>query len=81
MAANLGNMQMSDGKAGYMTQQWTAWCGGCMTWDMVGGTRAQSIKELRRCGWENNRQSGWLCPVCVKKAKIKPKNTNGSATH
>ena len=54
-----------DLNAGTITTQYTIWCGNCLHWDTVSGSKkTAAAEEFRRSGWGKSRGK-WLCPDCT----------------
>lgn len=52
---------------GYISREFTVWCGGCIEWRQEGAARqALAAKAFRKSGWKLTEQKGWLCPICVE---------------
>lgn len=53
---------------GYISRQYTVWCGVCGQWDQRDNARdkAHMAKLARRSGWSFSKEHGWRCPNCVQ---------------
>lgn len=61
---------MSELPKGYMSTEFTVWCGVCVEWETIPqGTRTRAGKEAKRVGWTYTRKHGWCCPKCSKTNK------------
>jgi hypothetical protein len=55
---------------GYISRQYTAWCGVCGNWEQVDELKvAHAMKRFRKMGWSCTKENGWTCPKCVKGKK------------
>jgi len=68
---------VSQVKAGFMSQQWTVWCGDCPEWDQLGGPKKGCEKAYKAAGWVNDRHRGWLCPKCAKLSRHNDERIHG----
>lgn len=50
---------------GKISVEKTVWCGLCAHWDQR--DNYNFIREIRKIGWKQTKEHGWLCPECIKK--------------
>jgi hypothetical protein len=52
---------------GYISRQYTAWCGGCGNWEQVDEElKSAALKRLVKRGWRQTKENGWVCPRCMR---------------
>lgn len=58
---------LDDPFEGYISTEFTVWCGKCGHWNQISGRKTVAIKEWKRMGWKRFKAPiGWVCPTCNK---------------
>jgi len=57
---------MDAGFKGYISNEYTFWCGSCGEWDQIAArNKHEAIRTMKVGGWRNTRKQGWVCPKCL----------------
>jgi hypothetical protein len=57
---------------GYISKQFTVWCGLCNKWDQASAPRNKVfVAEIKAAGWRSYSHFGWVCPACRTKLNLK----------
>jgi hypothetical protein len=60
---------------GYISKDYYACCGLCKEFEMgIGSTQHEALVTIRRLGWLQTRDNGWVCPYCQDKRKEAAQN-------
>jgi hypothetical protein len=52
---------------GYISKQYTAWCGECGNWEQVDEElKSAALKRFVKRGWRQTKENGWTCPKCLR---------------
>jgi uncharacterized protein YlaI len=55
---------------GYISKQYTVWCGICGEWEYVDGNNlTQAGKNARKKEWKYTPVHGWVCQQCKGASK------------
>lgn len=55
---------------GYISVEYTFWCGGCDKWVRFASNRKKYAQGMaRKSGWSSTTRDGWLCPMCSMERK------------